>query len=124
MLRVDETKIGFLNVALALGIGLGSVAAGYLSGSKIEYGLVPLGAAGLSIFCVVLSLPQISVSAAFGWLALLGFARGFFIVPVAALLQHRPSCEIKGEVQATANLLSFAGVFLASGAHWLLTQQS
>ena len=48
VLHVDETKIGLLNVALALGIGLGSVAAGYLSGGKIEYGLVPLGAFGLA----------------------------------------------------------------------------
>jgi len=38
-------------------------------------------------------------------------------------LQHRPARENKGEVQATANLLSFVGVFLASGAHWLLAQQ-
>jgi hypothetical protein len=44
---VDETKIGLLNVALALGIGLGSAAAGCLSGGKIEYGLVPLGAFGM-----------------------------------------------------------------------------
>src|SRR5581483_10628284 len=49
VLAVNEAKIGFLNVALALGIGLGSVAAGYLSGGKIEYGLVPLGALGLSV---------------------------------------------------------------------------
>src|SRR5208282_4184950 len=49
ILHVDEMHIGLLNVALALGIGLGSVAAGYLSGGKIEYGLVPLGAFGLSV---------------------------------------------------------------------------
>ena len=35
-------------------------------------------------------------------LALLGFAGGFFIVPIAALLQHRPARENKGQVQATA----------------------
>src|SRR6185369_9316604 len=44
VLQVDETRIGYLTASLALGIGLGSVAAGYLSGGKIEYGLVPLGA--------------------------------------------------------------------------------
>jgi acyl-[acyl-carrier-protein]-phospholipid O-acyltransferase/long-chain-fatty-acid--[acyl-carrier-protein] ligase len=123
VLHVDEMHIGFLSVALALGIGLGSVAAGYLSGGKIEYGLVPLGALGLSIFSAWLSLPQSSVPNALVLLALLGFSGGFFIVPIAALLQHRPSRETKGEVQATANLLSFVGVFLASGAHWLLAEQ-
>ena len=123
VLHVSETKIGLLNVALALGIGLGSVAAGYLSGGKIEYGLVPLGAFGLSIFSAMLALPGLSVTEAVTLLALLGFFGGFFIVPVAALLQHKPARENKGQVQATANLLSFVGVFLASGAHWLLAQQ-
>src|SRR5262249_48612270 len=55
-------------------------------------------------------------------LALLGFSGGFFIVPVSALLQHRPAKEKKGEVLAAANLLSFVGAFLASGAHYVLTQ--
>ncbi|MDR3458149.1 MAG: acyl-[ACP]--phospholipid O-acyltransferase [Verrucomicrobiae bacterium] len=123
VLRVHETDIGLLNVALALGIGLGSVAAGYLSGGKIEYGLVPLGAAGLAVFSAALAWPGVGLHGSYVLLALLGFAGGFFIVPVAALLQHKPTRENKGGVQATANLLSFVGVFLASGAHWLLVEQ-
>ena len=123
ILHVDETHIGFLNVALALGIGLGSLAAGYLSGGKIEYGLVPLGAFGLSIFSALLAWPGAGLKISLVLLALLGFAGGFFIVPVAALLQHKPARENKGQVQATANWLAFVGVFLASGAHWLLAQK-
>jgi len=122
VLHVDETKIGFLNVALALGIGLGSVAAGYLSGGKIEYGLVPLGALGLSVFAASLAQNNLSVNAALVRLALLGLAGGFFIVPISALLQHRPDKAVKGETLAAANLLSFVGIFLASGVHWLLAQ--
>ncbi|HLP75827.1 MAG TPA: MFS transporter, partial [Candidatus Paceibacterota bacterium] len=123
VLHVSETHIGLLNVALALGIGLGSVAAGYLSGGKIEYGLVPLGAVGLSAFSALLARPSAGLTQSVVLLALLGFSGGFFIVPVAALLQHRPSRERKGQIQATANWCSFVGVFLASGAHWLLAQQ-
>ena len=48
-------------------------------------------------------------------LALLGFFGGFFIVPISALLQHRPAREQKGGVLAAANLLSFVGILLASG---------
>ena len=122
VLKVDETNIGFLNVALALGIGLGSVAAGYLSGGKIEYGLVPLGALGLSAFSASLAQDHLSVNAALVRLALLGFAGGFFIVPISALLQHRPDKTAKGETLAAANLLSFVGIFLASAVHWFLAQ--
>ena len=122
-LGVDETHIGLLNVALALGIGLGSLAAGYLSGGKIEYGLVPLGAFGLSVCAALLALPSLSIVGSLALLALLGFAGGFFIVPIAALLQHRPAPENKGQIQAVANWFAFVGVFLASGAHWLLAQK-
>ena len=92
-LGVTEAHIGLLNVALALGIGLGSVMAGYLSGGKIEYGLVPLGAFGLSIFSAWLAKPLVTLGQSFVLLALLGFAGGFFIVPIAALLQHLPRAK-------------------------------
>ena len=122
VLKVDELDIGKLCAALALGIGCGSVAAGYLSGNKIEYGLVPLGSVGLAVGAICLAVPNVSFSGAMIRLALLGFAGGFFIVPIAALLQHRPDPDKKGEILAMANLLSFVGVFLASGAHFLLTK--
>lgn len=118
--HLDDTHIAYLSIALALGIGLGSLAAGYASGGKIEHGLVPLGAFGLSLISVFLAVPHLSLPAILTWLALLGFAGGFFIVPVSAILQHRPEPSKKGEVLAAANWLSFVGIFLASGAYYLL----
>ena len=122
VLHVSKLHIGYLNVALALGIGFGSVAAGYLSGGKIEYGLVPLGTLGMSVVCISLAVPGLSVNGALVRLALLGFFGGFFIVPISALLQHRPPREKKGEVLAAANLLSFVGVFLVWPVHYLLAE--
>src|SRR6266481_141686 len=122
VLDVNEEQISLLSVALALGIGFGSVAAGYLSGGKIEYGLVPLGGLGMSVVCMTLAAPHPSFKSAFIQLALLGFTGGFFIVPVSALLQHRPPRDKKGEVLAAANLLSFVGAFLVWPVHYLLAQ--
>ncbi|MBI2949496.1 MAG: MFS transporter [Verrucomicrobia bacterium] len=122
VLRVSETRIGMLNVALAMGIGTGSVAAGYLSGGKIEYGLVPIGALGLTGSGIALSFPGLTYGDALLRLGLLGFTGGFFIVPVSALLQHRPDKRNKGGLLATANWFSFVGVFLASGAHYAFTR--
>jgi acyl-[acyl-carrier-protein]-phospholipid O-acyltransferase/long-chain-fatty-acid--[acyl-carrier-protein] ligase len=121
VLGVSATEIGLLNVALAIGIGLGSVTAGYLSGGKIEYGLVPIGAVGMAVSCSLLLLSSVKLPHALGLLGLLGFFGGFFIVPISALLQHRPDKTRKGELLAAANLLSFVGAFLASGVHYLLT---
>ena len=49
MLGLSEGQItAWLMSAVALGIGVGSYAAGRLSGNKIEYGLVPLGSIGMT----------------------------------------------------------------------------
>ena len=77
-----------MQAAVALGIGLGSVAAGFLSGGKIEYGLIPLGSLGMTILGLALAIPGLWFVTVFVLLAALGFASGFFIVPVSALLQQ------------------------------------
>ena len=96
---------------------MGSFAAGYLSGGKIEIGLIPLGGAGMAIFGCLLSVPALSFAEVFGLLMALGFSGGFFIVPISALIQHRPDEDKKGGVIAFANWLSFAGVMLASAVY-------
>src|SRR5262249_38844902 len=108
-LHINSTRSGILQAAIGIGIGLGSFAAGSLSGGKIEYGLVPLGAAGMTAFGFLLSLQNLSFNTILALLALLGFSGGFFIVPINALSQHRPDERDKGGVIASANLLLSPG---------------
>src|SRR5712672_2049763 len=117
IMHLNETRGSYLQAALAIGIGVGSFAAGYLSGGKIEYGLIPLGGIGMAIFGCLLSLPVLSFVQVFGLLAALGFSGGFFVVPISALIQHRPDEDKKGGVIAYANWLSFVGVLLASAIY-------
>ena len=49
VLHVSESAASRLLVASSMGIGFGSFLAGYLSGGKIEYGLIPLGAIGITV---------------------------------------------------------------------------
>jgi len=120
VLHLPDAQNSYLQAAIAIGIGIGSFAAGYLSGGKIEYGLIPLGSAGLTGFAVALGWPGLSFHTFAVLLALLGFFGGFFIVPIAALLQHRPDKDKRGGVLAAANLLSFVCIFLASGVYYLM----
>jgi acyl-[acyl-carrier-protein]-phospholipid O-acyltransferase / long-chain-fatty-acid--[acyl-carrier-protein] ligase len=122
VLNVDETHTSYLQIALSIGIGLGSVAAGYLSGGKIEYGLIPLGALGMTVFSGLLYPFGHTMRSCEVLLALLGFFGGFFAVPLNALIQHRPRPEHKGGVLAMANFLSFVGVLLAGGGYLLCAQ--
>ena len=124
VLHIDESHSGYLQAALAIGIGIGSYAAGTLSGGKIEYGLIPLGAVGMSAAGLALALHGLSFQTVLWLLAALGFAGGFFVVPVNALIQHRPLEEKKGGVIALSAFLSFVGIGVASaiysgGTHYL-----
>ena len=98
----------------------GSLATGYLSDGKIEYGLIPLGAAGMTVFGFLSAGHGLSLERAAAYLGLLGFLGGFYAVPLNALIQHRPDPEHKGGVIAAANLISFVGVFWppASTLRW------
>jgi acyl-[acyl-carrier-protein]-phospholipid O-acyltransferase / long-chain-fatty-acid--[acyl-carrier-protein] ligase len=115
----DPAKATYLQAAIAIGIGLGSFAAGFLSGGKIETGLIPFGAIGLTVCAALLGQAGLSFNEAATGLAALGFFGGFFIVPISAMLQHRPAREQKGGVLAAANLISWIGIFLASGVFYL-----
>ena len=121
VLRLSSSSNSILQAAIAIGIGLGSLAAGYLSAGKIEYGLVPLGSLGMTVLGILLSLHDLTFTGVLLLLAGLGFAGGFFIVPINALIQHRPEESKKGGIIAAANLLSFAGIGAASGVYYVLT---
>jgi acyl-[acyl-carrier-protein]-phospholipid O-acyltransferase / long-chain-fatty-acid--[acyl-carrier-protein] ligase len=114
-LNCDKLHLNYLIGALSIGIGVGSVAAGYLSGGKIEYGLVPPGLAGLTLFSALLALLDLEFTGVFWHLAALGFFAGIFVVPVNAIMQHRPRKEERGSILAAANLISSAGSCLAAG---------
>jgi len=122
VLHVGQTRTGYLNAALAVGIGVGSMIAGLVSGNKIEYGLIPLGSIGMTITGIALGTMHVGLSGSALLLGTLGFWAGFFAVPVNALIQHRPAEENKGGIIAASNLLSFVGIALSSGAYFVFTR--
>jgi acyl-[acyl-carrier-protein]-phospholipid O-acyltransferase / long-chain-fatty-acid--[acyl-carrier-protein] ligase len=119
VLHSTSTRTGMLQAAVAIGIGFGSLAAGYLSGGKVEYGLIPLGSVGMTVFGILLSARNLSFTYGLALLCALGFSAGFFAVPVNALIQHRPDEKDKGGVIAAANLLSFIGIGGAAAVYYV-----
>ena len=118
VMRVDEPHIGLMVTALAIGIGVGSMAAGRLSGDKVELGLVPLGSVGMGFSSMLLCWLMPSWPGAIAALTLLGFSSGLFIVPLNAFLQQRSGDDEKGRLIATNNFLNMVGILLASAALW------
>ena len=128
----EAAVMSVLLAVFAAGIGVGSLLCEKLSGHKIEIGLVPLGAIGLSVFGIDLYFAQPtdvgalgqSVSEVFGqpgrWrvlmdLALIGLFGGFFIVPLFALIQSRTPREEVSRVIAANNILNALFMVLAAG---------
>jgi MFS family permease len=110
----DEFKTSLVVAAVALGVGLGSPLVGYLSGGKIELGLVPYGAVGMILATLIAALTLDALPALVVCLVFIGFFAGFYLVPMYTLLQHRAPKTSKGDLVATSNFINVLGAMAAS----------
>lgn len=115
----------------SLGIGIGSLLCERLSGRRVEIGLVPLGALGLTVFGLDLyfarPLPSpITGLGAWQFLAapgnwrmaldllLIGLFGGFYIVPLYAMIQSRSDASKLSRIIAANNILNALFMVLAA----------
>jgi len=122
LLGWDTTTSGYLFPMAAVGIALGALLSGRLSGRGIEFGMVPIGAVGLALCCLLLGSVTASVPAIVAIVFFVGLSAGVFIVPLQAFIQQRSPRERLGEMLACMNFLSFLGVAFAAFLFMLLTR--
>ncbi|MGB9110792.1 MAG: MFS transporter [Telluria sp.] len=130
-LHGDHSVFVLLLTIFSLGIGAGSLLCEKLSGRKVEIGLVPFGAIGLSLFGIDLYFASLGYTNtapvdAVGMLVqhgawrilldllLLGVFGGFFIVPLFALIQTR--CDPKHVSRTIAGMNILNAVFMVAAA--------
>jgi MFS family permease len=124
ILHLDDRQTSLLNVPLVLGIGAGSLLAGRLSGDRIRPVLVPVGAAGLTAFLLLLGVVPLALPIAWIGLGLLGLFGGLYIVPLQALIQARAPAGHRGRTLGAANFTSFCFVAAGGGVYWLGRSQA
>ncbi|PHS14993.1 MAG: glycerol acyltransferase [Kangiella sp.] len=107
----------------SIGIAIGSILCEKLSGGRIEIGLVPIGAIGLSVFAIDLYFANTSsgLQATYNWVEFLnisgslhvlidficiGIFGGIFTVPLYALLQQRSEKEFLSRIIASNNIMN------------------
>ncbi len=131
VLSGNEQVVTLLLATFSAGIGLGSVLCEKMSGHRVEIGLVPFGAIGMTVFAVDLYFgakgltagPLIGVadfiSVAKSWrimadLFLLAMFAGFYSVPLYALMQARTDKEFRARIIAANNILNALFMVVAS----------
>ena len=138
VLHSRESVATLLLAMFSIGIGAGSLLCEYLSGKKVEYGLVPIGSLGLSLFGIHLAsagsltpgeapytlVGFLMASGSFPILLdliLVGVFGGLYIVPLFAIVQTRSRAEVRSRIIAANNIFNalfmvgsavFGGVFL------------
>lgn len=122
VLGLSTAAAGSLLVPLVIGLAAGSLMAGWLSRGRVELGLVPLGALGMTVFSAHLLLTGSAAEAR--WLglpivpsldfALLGVGAGLFNVPLQALLQQRSPESQKGQLIAFSNMVGNVAILAAA----------
>lgn len=121
-LNGDSSLVTLLLALFTVGIGVGSMMCESLSKSRIELGIVPIGALGLSIFGIdlyfaipMLPAEQISWSVfladSANWRLLLdltavGLFGGIFIVPLYAFVQARSEESYRARTIAVINIMN------------------
>ncbi len=131
ILNGDELITTSLLAAFAVGVGIGSLLCERMSGHRIELGLVPFGAIGLSLFAIDLYFAQPVASAIAvnsiaeflgrpgSWrvladLTLLGAFGGFYSVPLYALIQQRSKRKHLSRIIAANNIIN--AIFMVSAS--------
>jgi MFS family permease len=117
-----ESQTSLIVATVALGVGLGSPLAGYLSGGKIELGLVPVGCVGMALAAFVAGMAIEETAILVAALIVIGFFSGFYMVPLYTLLQHRAPKASKGDLVATSNFVNVTGAIAASILFFLLVK--
>lgn len=107
ILSITETESSYLSAAMAVAIGIGCIAAAWLSGKRLRPGLVPIGAAGLTVAFAFLGSGPRSPIVVGALLAAMGLVAGFYIIPLQSMLQALSPDGERGRFLGTANAMSF-----------------
>ncbi|MCY2967102.1 MAG: MFS transporter [Planctomycetota bacterium] len=124
-LREPELRVSMLFVLVGLGVGVGSLCAGFLSGHRVELGLVPIGGLLIIICTLIPGFTLLQHPKLFGFCLFgIGFGAGFYLVPMYTLLQQRAPKASKGNVIAASNFINVSGgvisVLVFFAVAWLL----
>ncbi len=121
-LHLSDIAGGYLFLATALGIALGSFIGGKASRKRIELGLSCFSGLLVALSLFLLWVFSAHLTAVVIILICLGIFGGLFIVPFDSFVQLFSPSERRGQIIAANNFLSFCGVLVASLALYFYSE--
>lgn len=121
-LHLSEVGGGYLFLATAIGIAIGSILSGRIAKETVEPGISCIAGAFIGIFFLLLSLFSFSLIAVLILLTLLGIAGGCYLIPFDSYLQVNSPDEKRGQIIAASNFFSFIGVLMAAVYLYLVSE--
>lgn len=110
----SDTFSGIPLAFYGIGVAMGSLWAGRISGNLVEYGLIPSGAIGIAFFSLLFSILGPGYIATLIVMIFLGISSGLVVVPLDAILQWRSPAGRRGGIIALTNVFVFTGIMLGS----------
>jgi acyl-[acyl-carrier-protein]-phospholipid O-acyltransferase/long-chain-fatty-acid--[acyl-carrier-protein] ligase len=149
-LQVGDGLTSVLTGSIGVGIAIGCVVGGLVSGGQVDFRLLRVGSVGMLICLVLLAVPgggdvgalkdaggKLARLPGIGespqWLGfwgslplllLLGAFTGLFAVPLQVFMQSRPPSDCKGRMIAVLNQANWVGIIISAGLYsalaWLV----
>jgi acyl-[acyl-carrier-protein]-phospholipid O-acyltransferase/long-chain-fatty-acid--[acyl-carrier-protein] ligase len=113
-LNITDVQTGYVFLAAALGIGIGSLIVAIISGKNVELGISIWGAFGTMISYFLLYVVTHNIPFAVFMIFSLGVHGGLYIVPLDAYIQMESPEKDRGAIVAASAFLGFVGVFFAA----------
>lgn len=137
-LQLADWMTSVLTASIGLGIAVGAVIAGRLSGGQANPRVIRAGLWGITITLLLVSISRRMQGGAAGVdpvyhhllgfggsipvLALLGVSAGFFAIPLQVFIQSRPPESQKGRMVAVMNQANFLAILLSGLAYKMMNR--
>lgn len=122
ILHLTDVEGGYLFLVNSLGMGLGAILAGVISGTRIELGIVPIFLFLSSLFCFILGFFTQNLIPAIVFNFFLGLFTGTYLVPSLSYIQEASPAPFRGKIIGLSNFSSFVFVLIATLFFYLITE--
>jgi acyl-[acyl-carrier-protein]-phospholipid O-acyltransferase/long-chain-fatty-acid--[acyl-carrier-protein] ligase len=119
--QATNTTTGLVMAFAAIGIALGSLTAGKLSGNTVKKGFILIGIAGMSTFLFLITFVPVSLIVFVVFVFFTAFMGGFFQIPCLSIIQQAPIERKLGDMIAYLNLVTFIFVLIGTALFSLTT---